>query len=139
MGGASRYSFFVPTQDCRRVIFTQMLAHQAHALSRAVGIEHTIDDPRFERQPQFATAEDAQEWEDLLWEAMATQPYEHWEKVFLADPDIAFELARFSEEGLDHEQVRHNGEAITVTDPARGPVEQVGPLARFASAPSRIE
>ncbi len=139
VSGASRYSFFVPTQDGRWVIFTQMLPHQAHALSRAVGIEHSIDDPRFDRQPQFATAEDAQAWEDLLWEAMATQPYEYWEKVFLADPDIAFELARFSEEGLDHEQIRHNGEVVTVTDPALGPVEQIGPLARYASTPSRID
>ena len=139
VGGASRYSFFVPTQDGRWVIFTQLLPHQAHTLSRAVGIDHTIDDPRFDRQPQFATAEDAQAWEDLLWEAMATEPYEHWEKVFLADPNIAFELARFSEEGLDHEQIRHNGEAVTVVDPVHGPVEQVGPLACFTSTPSRIE
>jgi crotonobetainyl-CoA:carnitine CoA-transferase CaiB-like acyl-CoA transferase len=137
--GASRYSFFVPTQDGRWVIFTQMLPHQAHALSRAVGIEHTIDDPRFATQPQFATAEDAQAWEDLLWESMATQPYEYWEKVFLADPDIAFELARTSEEGLDHEQIRHNGERLTVTDAALGRVEQVGPVAQFATTPSRVE
>jgi crotonobetainyl-CoA:carnitine CoA-transferase CaiB-like acyl-CoA transferase len=136
---ASRYSFFVPTRDGRWVIFTQMLPHQAHALSRAVGIEHTIDEPRFAKQPQFATAEDAQEWEDLLWEAMAAQPYEHWERVFLADPNIAFELARFSEEGLDHEQIRHNGERVTVTDPVVGPVEQIGPLAQFGAAPSRID
>src|SRR4051794_31998471 len=76
--GASRYSFFVPTQDGRWVIFTQMLPHQAHALSRATGMEHTIDDPRFDKQPQFATPEDAQAWEDLLWEAMAEHPYEYW-------------------------------------------------------------
>ncbi len=137
--GASRYSFFVPTQDGRWVIFTQMLPHQAHALSRAVGIEHTFDDPRFDKQPQFATAEDAQAWEDLLWEAMSEQPYEHWEKVFLADDDIAFELARFSEEGLDHQQIRHNGETITVQDTVRGPIEQVGPVAAFAATPSRID
>ena len=137
--GASRYSFFVPTQDGRWVIFTQMLPHQAQALSRAVGMEHTFDDPRFEKQPQFPTAEDAQAWEDLLWEAMAAQPYEHWEKVFLADPNIAFELARFSEEGLEHQQIRHNGEAITVPDVARGPVEQIGPIARFAETPSRVD
>ncbi|MDQ1433099.1 MAG: hypothetical protein QOF40_3701 [Actinomycetota bacterium] len=137
--GASRYSFFVPTQDGRWVIFTQMLPHQAHALSRAAGIDHTIDDPRFDQQPQFATAEDAQAWEDLLWEAMAAQPYEYWEKAFLADPDIAFELARFSEEGLDHEQIRHNGEVVVVHDADLGAVEQVGPVARFAETPSHIE
>ena len=137
--GASRYSFFVPTQDGRWVIFTQMLPHQAQALSRAVGMEHTFDDPRFDKQPQFATAEDAQAWEDLLWEAMSAQPYEHWEKVFLADDNIAFELARFSEEGLDHQQIRHNGEAITVSDATRGSIEQVGPVACFAETPSQID
>jgi len=136
---ASRYSFFVPTQDGRWVIFTQMLPHQAQALSRAVGIEHTIDDPRFATQPKFASAEDAQAWEDAVWEAMATRPYEYWEKVFLSDPDIAFELARFSEEGLDHQQIRHNGEAVTVTDPEVGPVEQVGPVAQLRETPARID
>jgi len=137
--GASRYSFFVPTQDGRWVIFTQMLPHQARALSQAVGLEHTFDDPRFDKQPQFASAEDAQAWEDLLWEAMSARPYEHWERVFLADPNIAFELARFSEEGLDHQQIRHNGEAITVHDPEVGAVEQVGPVAQFTTTPSVIE
>ena len=70
---------------------------------------------------------------------MSEQPYEHWEKVFLADDDIAFELARFSEEGLDHQQIRHNGEAITVRDTALGEIEQVGPIAAFAATPSRID
>jgi crotonobetainyl-CoA:carnitine CoA-transferase CaiB-like acyl-CoA transferase len=139
MLAASRYSFFVPTQDGRWVIFTQMLPHQAKALSRACGMEWTLDDERYAKQPQFPTAEDAQGWEDLLWEAMSQQPYEHWERIFLADPDIAFELARFSEEGLDHQQIRHNGEAITITDPVVGPVEQVGPVANFRATPARIE
>jgi crotonobetainyl-CoA:carnitine CoA-transferase CaiB-like acyl-CoA transferase len=138
MVGASRYSFFVPTQDGRWVIFTQMLPHQAHALSRAVGLAHTIEEPRFATQPHFATAEDAQAWEDAIWEAMAQHPYEYWEKAFLADPDIAFELARFSEEGLDHQQVRHNGEIIRVEDPRLGTIEQVGPVANMHSTPARI-
>ena len=30
------------------------------------GIAHVLDDPRFADLPMFATAEDAQEWEDLL-------------------------------------------------------------------------
>jgi crotonobetainyl-CoA:carnitine CoA-transferase CaiB-like acyl-CoA transferase len=135
---ASRYNFFVPTQDGRWVVFTQMLPHQARALSGAVGLEHTIQDPRFADQPQFTTAEDAQAWEDLVWEAMSKEPYEHWERVFLADPDIAFELARFSEEGLDHQQIVHNGEAVTVEDADLGAVQQVGPVAHFSRSPARI-
>ena len=136
---ASRYSFFVPTEDGRWVIFTQMLPHQAQALSRACGLEATFDEPRFAKQPQFASPEDAQAWEDLVWEAMSKQPYSYWEKLFLADNNIAFELARFSEEGLDHEQIRHNGEAITVQHPTLGAIDQVGPVANFRGTPSRIE
>lgn len=136
---ANRYSFFVPTQDGRWVVFTQMMPHQAQALSRALGIEDTVDEPRFAQQPRFENADDAQEWEDRVWDAMRTKPYADWEKIFLADPDIAFELARSSEEGLDHPQIAHNREAIEISDPERGTIEQVGPIARFADRPVTLE
>ena len=136
---ANRYSMFMPTKDGRWISTTQMLPHQARALARACGLEHTFDDPRFVGQPQFANAEDAAAWEDLVWAAMMEHPYEHWERVFLAEPDIAFELCRFSEEGLDHQQIRHNGEAVVVQDAEVGPIWQVGPVARFGSSPATIE
>jgi crotonobetainyl-CoA:carnitine CoA-transferase CaiB-like acyl-CoA transferase len=138
-GGASRVSFTCPTSDGRWINFTHMLPNQAQALSRALGAGDTIDDPRFASQPLFATAEDAQEWEDRIWEALRTRPYAEWEPILLADGDIAFEMARRCEEGLDHTQIRHNGEAITVDDPDHGPIEQVGPVARFSETPARIE
>ncbi len=96
---ASRYSMIFPTLDGRWVATTQMLPHQARALSRACGLEHTFDDPRFDKQPQFGSADDAEAWENLVWEAVKQQPYAYWEQAFLAEPDIAFELCRFSEEG----------------------------------------
>jgi crotonobetainyl-CoA:carnitine CoA-transferase CaiB-like acyl-CoA transferase len=136
---ASRYSMMMPTEDGRWIATTQMLPHQARALSRACGLEHTHDDPRFTKQPQFGSAEDAEAWENLIWEAMKQRPYEYWEKAFLAEPDIAFELCRFSEEGLDHPQIRHNGEATVIVDPELGPVEQVGPIAQFSETPSQLE
>jgi crotonobetainyl-CoA:carnitine CoA-transferase CaiB-like acyl-CoA transferase len=135
---ASRYSMLMPTEDGRWIATTQMLPHQARALSRACGLEHTHDDPRFAKQPQFGSAEDAEAWENLVWEAMKQRPYEYWEKAFLAEPDIAFELCRFSEEGLDHPQIRHNGEATVIIDPELGPVEQVGPVAQFSETPSQL-
>ena len=136
---ASRYSMVMPTEDGRWIATTQMLPHQARALSRACGLEHTHDDPRFTKQPQFGSAEDAEAWENLIWEAMKQRPYEYWEKAFLAEADIAFELCRFSEEGLDHPQIKHNGEATVIADPELGPVEQVGPVAQFSETPSQLE
>jgi crotonobetainyl-CoA:carnitine CoA-transferase CaiB-like acyl-CoA transferase len=136
--GASRPSFIVPTGDGRWINFTHMLPHQAQALSRITGIEHTIDDPRYSGQPLFESAELAQEWEDLIWEALRRKSYAEWEPILLADPNIAFEMARRSEEGLDHAQIVHNGDAITVDHPDVGPIRQVGPVCHLQGAPSRI-
>jgi crotonobetainyl-CoA:carnitine CoA-transferase CaiB-like acyl-CoA transferase len=136
--GASRLNFTVPTRDGRWINFTHMLPHQAQALSRAVGLGHTVEDPRFASQPLFATAEVAQEWEDLVWDAVSARTYPEWEPILLADDNIAFEMARRSEEGLDHPQIRHNGDAITVADPEVGPVRQVGPVARLQETPAQI-
>ena len=109
--GASRLNFVVPTKDGRWINFTHMLPHQAKALSRALGYGHTIDDPRFATQPLFENSEVAQEWEDMAWEALSKKTYAEWEPILLADDDIAFEMARRSEEGLDHAQIIHNGDA----------------------------
>jgi crotonobetainyl-CoA:carnitine CoA-transferase CaiB-like acyl-CoA transferase len=136
--GASRTSFTAPTGDGRWINFTHMLPHQAQALSRAVGVEHSIDDPRLASQPLFADAEAAQAWEDMVWEALRTKTYAEWEPILLADDNIAFEVARRSEEGLDHVQIIHNGDAIAVEDPVVGPVRQVGPVAHLGAAPAHI-
>jgi crotonobetainyl-CoA:carnitine CoA-transferase CaiB-like acyl-CoA transferase len=130
---------YVPSAEGRWTIFSQMLGHQAQALSRALGLGATIDDPRFAKQPHFASAEDAQAWEDLVWHAYRTRSYAEWEPILLAEPDIAFELVRTSEEGLDHPQVQHNTAAIAVDDQTCGRVRQVGPVGVFSATPARIE
>jgi crotonobetainyl-CoA:carnitine CoA-transferase CaiB-like acyl-CoA transferase len=136
--GASRVSFIAPTGDGRWINFTHMLPHQAQALSRAVGVGWTIEDERFAKQPLFTTPELAQGWEDLVWEALAAKTYAEWEPILLADDNIAFEMARRSEEGLDHAQIIHNGDAITVQDPDLGPVREVGPVAHLSQTPAQI-
>ncbi len=135
---ASRYSYMPCTKDGRFVFFTAMLPHQAQAVMRAVGIEKLLDDPRFANAPTFGTAEDAQEWEDAIWEAFRTRTFEEWDPVLRAEPDVAYELIRRGEEGLDHPQIRHNGEVISLEAPGIGTVEQVGPVARFTATPARI-
>lgn len=126
--GASRNSFTMPTADGRWVNFTHMLPKQAYALSTVLGLTDTITDERYSGQPFFGSPEDAQAWENLCWDAFRTKPYAEWEPMLLASDDIAFEMARTSEEGLDHQQVITNGEVITVDDPDHGPIRQVGPI-----------
>jgi len=70
---------------------------------RGAGIGRVIEqDPRFQGLPTFANAEDAQEWEDMLLEAFRAEDFEHWLPLLQASPDVAFEVAVTSEEGLEH-------------------------------------
>ncbi|MCH5675619.1 CaiB/BaiF CoA transferase family protein [Streptomyces gilvus] len=135
---ASRFAYQPCTKDGRFVYFTALLPHQAKAILRALEIDDLLEDPRFAKAPTFATVEDAQAYEDAIWEAFRTRTWAEWDVKLRADVDIAYELIRTCEEGLDHPQVRHNGEVITVEVPGIGPVEQVGPVARFDKTPSEI-
>jgi crotonobetainyl-CoA:carnitine CoA-transferase CaiB-like acyl-CoA transferase len=132
---ASRYGVLVATKDGRFIQTSTLLPHQGKALSDVAGIGHVIDEPRFSRVPTFATPDDAQAWEDLLLEAFRNEDLAHWLPLLEASPDIAFEVAVTSEEGLDHRQIVHNGDSITVDDPDLGPIRQVGPIGHFSRTP----
>ncbi|WP_448625041.1 CaiB/BaiF CoA transferase family protein [Geodermatophilus sp. URMC 64] len=136
---ATRMAMMPCTADGRYVFFTHLLSHQAKGILRALELESLLEDPRFAGAPSFTSAEDAEEYENLVWERFRERDYAYWEPRLLAEPDVAFELVRSGEEGLDHPQVRHNGDVVTIDDPVHGPVEMVGPLARFPATPARLE
>ena len=137
--GASRYGVLVATKDGRFIQTSTLLPHQGQALTKLAGIAHVLDDPRFAELPRFTSAEDAQEWEDMLWEAFRQEDLKHWLPLLEASPDVAFEVAATSEEGTEHPQIVHNGDVITVEDATHGPIRQVGPIAHFSDSPLMIE
>jgi crotonobetainyl-CoA:carnitine CoA-transferase CaiB-like acyl-CoA transferase len=63
---------------------------------------------------------------------------EEWMQVFLADPDIPFEVVVSSEEALSHPQIIHNKDWVLIDDPTVGPMKQVGPIGHFSETPSVI-
>src|SRR5581483_6056824 len=73
--------------------------------------------------------------EDLLLEAFRTKDLDYWLPLLEASPDVAFEVAVTSEEGVAHPQIVHNGDEVTVDDPARGAIRQVGPVGHFDKTP----
>ncbi|HSS11702.1 MAG TPA: CoA transferase [Acidimicrobiales bacterium] len=135
---ATRTMQWMATKDSRFITTTGMLPKEKRALARAAGVEHILDDPRSLHAPKFATAEEAQAWEDLFWEAFRSKTLDEWLPILRADPDIAFEAAVTAEEALDHPQMVHNGEVVEIDDPRHGPVRMIGPVARFEKSPSVI-
>ena len=132
---ASRFGVLLATRDGRFIQTSTMLPHQGRALCEVAGIGHVLDDPKFQNLPHFATAEDAQEWEEMLQEAFRAQDFDHWLPRLEASPDVAFEVAVTSEEGMNHPQVVHNGDVVSVEDPRVGTVRQVGPVGHFEKTP----
>jgi crotonobetainyl-CoA:carnitine CoA-transferase CaiB-like acyl-CoA transferase len=132
---ANRYGVLVATKDGRFIQTSTMLPHQARALCEVAGITSQLDHPRFARAPMFDNAEIAQEFEDMLIDAFRAEDLSHWLPLLIASPDIAFEVSSTSEQSLDHPQIVHNGDVITIDDPVAGPVRQVGPIAHFEKTP----
>src|SRR4051812_25104484 len=91
--GASRYGVLLVTKDGRFIQTSTLLPHQGRALCDVAGIGDKLDDPRFSTLPSFASAEIAQEWEDMLLEAFREHDLDHWLPKLKASPDVAFEVA----------------------------------------------
>ena len=138
--GATRYGVLLASRDGRFIQTSTLLPHQGKALCDVAGIGDVVEqDPRFSGLPSFANADDAQEWEDLLMEAFRAKDLEHWIPLLEASPDVAFEVAVTSEQGLDHPQIVHNGDVIVVEDPKLGAVREVGPVGHFEKTPMVVE
>ncbi len=136
---ATRYMVSACTRDGRWMFFSPQLPHQAKALVQVLELEWMLDDDRFKDMPAFWTLEDAAAWENTIYERVKERDMQEWITRSLANDDLPFEPVLSPEEALDHPQIRANGNVAKVVDAVHGPVEQIGPLARFASTPSVIE
>jgi crotonobetainyl-CoA:carnitine CoA-transferase CaiB-like acyl-CoA transferase len=137
---ASRFGVLLATRDGRFIQTSTMLPHQGKALCYVAGIGHVVEtDPRFSGLPTFATAEDAQEWEDMLQEAFRAKDLAHWLPLLEASPDVAFEVAATSEEGIAHPQIVHNGDVLIVHDDEHGAVREIGPVGHFDKTPFTVD
>src|SRR6202022_773133 len=119
---ASRYGVLVTTKDGPFIQTSTLLPHQGRALCQVAGIADVLDQSQFSKLPMFDSPQDAQDWEDMLWQAFRLQDLAYWLPRLEANSDASFEIAVTSEEGLDHRQVVHNGDVITIDDRVHGPI-----------------
>ena len=71
-----------------------------------------------------------------ILERIKEHDLDQWVEQGLAQADLPFEPILSAEDALDHPQIRHNGDVVTVHDEVHGPVEQIGPVAGFSATPA---
>ncbi|MGE0383175.1 MAG: CaiB/BaiF CoA transferase family protein [Gammaproteobacteria bacterium] len=130
------------TAECSDGRYIQMCARQDHHFRNwmtALGLAHLLGEPRFAGAPmQFQCEADVDELEVLLRERMRTKTQAEWMRIFIEEHDVGGDPFLTAQEFLDHEQMLANGRIVTIDDPDRGPVTQLGPLVLFSETPSVI-
>ncbi|MCL6650394.1 MAG: CoA transferase, partial [Chloroflexi bacterium] len=122
------------TKDGRWIQFGNNAPHLFRSFMQRIGLAHLLDEPRF-ADPRRLTPTDADALHRLLLERLAEKTLDEWMAIFLADPDNACEPFLTTQEGMDHPQIRYNGDVIALDDPLVGPTEQLGPLAKLEHTP----
>lgn len=98
-----------------------------------MGIGAMLDDPRFDKGRGGVTPKDDAEIRTAIAKIVKTRPLAAW-AVDFEKADVPYAPARWTEESLDDPQIVHNGMVVTLADPARGKVRQMGiPLAMSAT------
>jgi crotonobetainyl-CoA:carnitine CoA-transferase CaiB-like acyl-CoA transferase len=123
------------TKDGRWIQFANNAPHLFLNFIRLMGLEHLYADERFSSMPNIPNPADQDALRDMLLERLAEKTLDEWMAIFLADPDNACEPFLTTQEGMDHPQIRYNGDVIALDDPLVGPTEQLGPLAKLEHTP----
>ena len=127
------------SQDGRWLQFSQTSERLWVAFMRALGLEWMLTDPKW----KDAASDDDIDVREAFWErmieAVRAKTVAEWQQAFDDDPDVFAEIFRHGTELLQHPQMVHNRQVISVADAELGDVTQPGPLARMEVTPASVE
>ena len=103
-----------------------------------MGIGDLVAEPRFNGGGGGMTAGDEAELRAVLTRVVATKPLAEWAEAFEA-ADVPFAPVRPTEDGMTDPQVIHNDMVVTLDDPERGPVTQMGVPLGFSQTPGAVQ
>lgn len=103
-----------------------------------MGIGELIQEERFDQGRGGATPEDEAELRDTIARIIRTKTQAEWSAEFEA-ADVPFAPARLTEEGMEDEQVIHNGMVVTLDDPKVGAVDQMGVPIQLSEMPGQVK
>jgi crotonobetainyl-CoA:carnitine CoA-transferase CaiB-like acyl-CoA transferase len=104
--------------------------------AKLMGIGDLVAEPRFEGG-RGGKPEDEAELRATLRRVMKTKPSDEWAEVLEA-ADVPFAQCRETEDGMADPQIAHNEMLVTLDDPARGPIEQMGVAIKLSETPGKV-
>jgi crotonobetainyl-CoA:carnitine CoA-transferase CaiB-like acyl-CoA transferase len=104
--------------------------------AKLMNIGDYVAQDRFDGGRGGANPQDVAELRDKLTAVFLTKPRAQWIEKFEA-ADVPFAPAQLTEEGMADPQVAHNRMAISLDDPALGPLRQMGVPIHFSQTPGQ--
>ncbi len=126
-----------PTKDGRWLQWANWAPHLNRQQLQLLGLEDVLDDPAYANLSALAPADAHALWERVLV-ATAQRTADEW-MTLLGDTGLAGgDILRTTIEGMDHPQIRYNGDVATYVDADLGQVEQLGPIAAMSGGPVAV-
>ncbi|MYH41881.1 MAG: CoA transferase [Chloroflexi bacterium] len=127
----------VPTSDGEWIQLASIVEHLFHAFIAAAELGEIYADPRFEGAPYIVDDEAKEALREIVYARTLSRKTQEWMRVFVENGNVAAEPWRSTEQALDHPQIVHTGDVITLDSAAHGPMRQLGPVARLPETPGR--
>ncbi|HEX9871854.1 MAG TPA: CoA transferase, partial [Candidatus Tectomicrobia bacterium] len=103
-----------------------------------MGIKDVLDDPTYGRGRLPKTPEADRELRAIIAQAIRTQPYATWARIFEA-ADVPYARVRTTEESMDDPQVEINAMLIELQDPEVGRIAQMGVPVQLSATPGEVK
>jgi len=127
------------TADGRWLQFSQTAPRLFQAFMRVLGLDWMFADPEWKTAPDFDDHDQRRRYWEYLLEAVRSKSLAEWQEIFDREPDVWAEVFRHGSELLDHPQMVHDRQVVTLDDPAAGPVRQPGPMIRLDRTPGSAD
>jgi crotonobetainyl-CoA:carnitine CoA-transferase CaiB-like acyl-CoA transferase len=126
------------SKDGRWMQFAHATPRQFDDFLRVLGLSSLLDTPEWKDAPSHPDYEVRDNWWAMMLEAAYSRTIEEWQSVFDSESNVFAEIYRHGLELLEHPQIVHDNHAVTVDDPDRGPVRQMGPLIKLSNTPADV-
>jgi crotonobetainyl-CoA:carnitine CoA-transferase CaiB-like acyl-CoA transferase len=115
--------------------FAHATPRQFDDFMRVLGLAPLLDTAEWRDAPNHQNVEVRNKWWTMMLEVVNSKTIDEWQAIFDAEPNVFAEVYRRGLELFDHPQIVHDHHVVTVDDPERGAVRQMGSLVKLSKTP----